>query len=365
MVGVGVIGLGFGRMVHVPGFLAVQNASVIGIASRNSEQAREVATKFSLPQFFSSWKELIECPDIEAVSVATPPSHHEEIVLAALAAGKAVLCEKPLALNSSQAKRMFEAARMAGLVHMMDFEFREIPAWQLAKRIIESGELGPIRHVSVRWIVNSWANQSRPWSWRADRSQGGGALGGWVVHSFDYLEWLLKPIRTLTAHLTTQVLQRPDLSGLSRSVSSEDVCHVLLELEGGVPVSIVVSPVATLGQGHWVECFGERKVLKIGSSNLQDYGKDFQVLIGEPGDEQLRQIPLPSELSLRNQFADGRIALFLRLAERFIAAVVRNDTTVRPSFEDGYRAQVLIDLAHKASDERCWVQIPGMDTLEK
>ncbi|MGH7409799.1 MAG: Gfo/Idh/MocA family protein, partial [Candidatus Methylomirabilis sp.] len=90
MVGVGIIGTGFGRQVHIPGLMAVPNARVVGVASRQYERARQVAAEFSLPRHFASWRELIECPEIDAVTIAAPPACHEEMALAALAGGKAV-----------------------------------------------------------------------------------------------------------------------------------------------------------------------------------------------------------------------------------------------------------------------------------
>lgn len=173
---VGVIGGGFGRQVHLPGFREVQDAELVGVASRTPEQARQLAEEFSVPKAFATWQELVRSPDIDAVSIATPPACHAAMALEAVANGKAVLCEKPLALTSADAGRMLEAAQRAGVVHMVDFEFRDYPAWRLAKRLIENGVLGSIRHGHVTWIMQSWADPARPWSWRWDRAQGGGAL---------------------------------------------------------------------------------------------------------------------------------------------------------------------------------------------
>jgi predicted dehydrogenase len=359
MVGVGIIGTGFGRTVHVPGFLAVQNATVIGVASSRYEKARQVAEEFSLPRCFTTWRELIKCSEIEAVSIATPPSLHEEMVLAALEAGKAVLCEKPLALNSVQARKMLEAARKAGSVHTVNFEFREIPAWQFVKRMIEVGEPGALRHVNVNWIVQSWANPERLWTWRADRGQGGGTLGALGVHAFDYIEWLLGPIRSLTAQLGVRVSQRPDESGMARSVDAEDCCHLLFELEDGTPVNLAISAVALFGKGHWVEIYGEDKVLILGSDHLSDYGKGFAVWEGIRGSTKLQERVLPEELQFEGEFRDGRIAPFVKLAQRFIDAVKENRTDIHPSFEDGFRAQMLMDLARQAYEGRQWVDVPA------
>jgi predicted dehydrogenase len=345
MVGIGVIGTGFGRKVHIPGLLEVRNARVIGVASRRHERARQVAAEFSLPRHFRSWRELIECPEIGAVTIATPPSCQEEIALAALAAGKAVLCEKPLALNAAQAARMLDAARASGLPHMVDFEFREIPAWRYAKQLLDKGEIGSVRHANVSWVVHTWADPTRLWSWKVDRSQGGGVLAAFGVHVFDYIELLLGPIKSLSAQLSTTIARRPDKSGAWRSVEAEDCCDLLLELQDGTPVSVGISTVAPVGKGHWIECYGEDRVLILGSDNLSDYGKGFKLSERMPASPRDRELPVPPGYQFEREFSDGRIAPFTRLAQRFIDAIMERDLSVRPSFEEGLRAQVLIDAA--------------------
>lgn len=364
MIGVGVIGTGFGRRVHIPGLLALRNARVVGVASRRPERARDVAAEFSLPLYFSSWRKLLECPEIRAVTIATPPRFHEEITLAALAAGKAVLCEKPLALNSAQAARMLDAARDTGLAHMVDFEFREIPAWRYAKQLIDTGRLGSIRQVNVAWILHAWADPNRPWSWKVDRAQGGGVLASFGVHVLDYVEWLLGPVGSLSAQLNTRVDKRPDESGAWRKVEGEDCCNLLLQLWNGTPVSIAISTVAAVGKGHWIEFYGEKGVLVLGSNNLSDYGKGFRLWERVKGSDRADDLSIPAEHEFAEEFPDGRIAPFARLAQRFIDAVAGGGVEVHPSFTDGFRAQVLVDAAAESQNTRRWVDISSLRPIE-
>lgn len=364
MVGVGVIGTGFGGRVHIPGLSALRNARVVGVASRRPERARDVVAAFSLPRHFASWRELVECPEIQAVTIATPPRFHEEIALAALAAGKAVLCEKPLALNSAQAARMLDAARDAGLPHMVDFEFREIPAWRSAKQLIDKGGLGSIRHVNVTWIVDSWADPTRPWSWKVDRAQGGGVLASFGVHVLDYVEWLLGPVGSLSAKLNTRVDKRPDESGTWRAVDGEDCCHLALELQDATPVSVAVSTVAPVGKGHWIELYGEKRTLVLGSDNLSDYGKGFRLWERTRGSDRADELPMPDEYEFEEEFPDGRIAPFARLAQRFIDAVAEGEVEVHPSFADGLRAQILVDAAAESHKTRRWVDVSSLRPRE-
>jgi predicted dehydrogenase len=358
MIGVGIIGTGFGRAVHVPGFLKVRGAVVVGVASGDPERARKVAEEFLLPKWFGTWQELVACPDVHAVSIATPPNLHEEIALAAFEAGKAVLCEKPLAMNATQAARMIEAASAVRGAHMVNFEFREIPAWRFLKELVEAGEAGTPRHVSIQWILQSWSDPGRPWSWRADHGVGGGTLGALGVHVLDYIEWLFGEVRSVSAHLSIRIPARSDATGAIRPVTAEDCCHILLELGDGMPVSAVISAVARQGKGHRVELYGEKKVLVLESTDLTDYGKGFGVWEGSPPGVRLRRRPLPDHLRNQRSCGDGRLAPFVRLAQRFVDAVREGRLGVGPSFWEGLRAQVLMDAVREADRSRTWVRVP-------
>lgn len=301
---------------------------------------------------------MLACPDIHAVSIATPPALHAEMTLAACAAGKAVLCEKPMALNADQASAMLQAAQAAGVVHFMGFEFREIPALRYARELVRADRLGRLRHVSIAWIVQGWGDPSRAWSWRSDRTQGGGVLGALAAHVFDYLEWLLGPVRSLTARTATRIPSRPEPAGGMRPVTSEDCCDVLLELRDGTPVALTISRVASFGKGYWIELYGERQSLTIGSDNLVDYGKGFRLWEGVPGGSRVHEVPVPSGMQFDREFSDGRIAPFMRLTQRFVNAVVQHDLHAHPSFFDGHRTQVLLDAVGRANAERSWITVP-------
>ncbi len=356
MVKIGIIGTGFGRQVHLPACLATPGASVIGVASGQPERARLVSEEFGLPRWFASWQELVESSEIDAVSIATPPALHEPIALAALAAGKAVFCEKPLASTMAEAHRMHEASQAARTPHMVSFEFRELPAWQIVKQLLSDGTVGALRHVQVTWVVQGWADPARPWSWRADGAQGGGALGAWGVHAFDYLEWLFGPIAKLTAQLGTRIPRRPDAAGQLREVTSEDCAHMLLELEDGTPVTLMFSGVAPVGIGHRVEIAGERATLLLASRDLRDYGKGFEVWEGRPEASGLRRVPIPDD-PMSKTFDDGRIAPVQRLMQRFIESIQEGRLDARPSFEDGFRAQQLLEAARQSHQHQQWVNV--------
>jgi predicted dehydrogenase len=355
MVGIGIIGTGFGARVHLPGFLKVRGAEVVGVASRRVDRARECTGKFGI-RCFERWEELVASPDVQAVSIATPPASHAEMVLAVVEAKKAVLCEKPLAVSLEQARHMCARAREAGVVRMVDFEFRELPAFQEARRILQARELGKIRQVHWKLIVGSWADPRREWWWQSDHSQGGGVVASHAVHLFDAIEWLFGKVVKLVALLATAIPERLDARGTLRPVTAEDSATLLLVLEDGTPVTVTLSLCAPRGTGHWIEVQGERRTLLVGTDEVADYGKGFRIFLGELGAREFREIPLTVLEGQEGE--DGRIPLFTQLAQRFIDAVQEGRTDVQPSFAEGLRAQELIEAAYRSHAERRWVELP-------
>jgi len=174
---IGIVGLGFGRSVLIPAFRAVPNAEVVAVASRHDDRARSIAHECGIPRHFSSWQEMVSCPEVDAVCIATPPALHSDIAIASIGARKAVFCEKPLAVDSKDAGSMWAEARDSGLVHAVDFEFRHVPAWRFLKSLLQNGEAGALRSISINWTVSSWADPNRPWSWRSENSAGRGRRG--------------------------------------------------------------------------------------------------------------------------------------------------------------------------------------------
>ena len=358
---VGVIGTGFGRAVHIPALRRVSGAEIVGVASADPRRARQVAEECSVPRAFGSWEEMVQSADVDAVTIATPPSSHARIAIAAAAAGKSVFCEKPLALNAGEAASMLAAVRAAGVAHAVAFEFREIPAFRVAHDWLAGGEAGTLRHVNVRWIVGSWSDPTREWSWRAEGGQGAGALSALGVHVFDYVEWLFGPVRAVAARARTSIASRPD-AGHARAVTAEDCCDLLMELADGTPVSVQLSMVGAQGRGHWIEAHGARKMLTLGSADVRDYAKGFEAREGERGKADDRT--LPGSAGGDRDDEDGRIAPMAALMQRFVTAVRNGLADIRPSFEEGARAQLLLDAAEQASRERRWIDLPAPAGLE-
>ncbi|MFE4230615.1 Gfo/Idh/MocA family protein [Arthrobacter sp. NPDC056886] len=192
------------------------------VAGRNEGGVRAAAAKMGWASYETDWRALIERDDIDLIDICTPGNTHAEIAIAALEAGKHVLCEKPLANSVAEAERMTAAAEAAaarGVYSMCGFSYRRTPALALARRMVAEGRLGQIRHVRAQYLQDWLSDADAPLTWRLDKSKSGsGSLGDIGAHSIDAAQWITgRNITGVSALLETFVKDRPvagDLVGL-------------------------------------------------------------------------------------------------------------------------------------------------------
>ena len=202
------------------------------LAGRNAEGVRAAADKYGWEDADTDWRRLIERDDIDLIDICTPGNTHAEIAIAALEAGKHVLCEKPLANSVEEAERMTAAADAAaarGVYSMCGFSYRRTPALALAKRMVDAGRLGQIRHVRAQYLQDWLSDATAPLTWRLDKEKSGsGSLGDIGAHSIDAAQWITgRRITGVSALLETFVKERPvggDFVGLGgHGATGEDV----------------------------------------------------------------------------------------------------------------------------------------------
>lgn len=193
--GVGIVGLGIGS-VHLQGYLQCPEARVVALCDVDEERARKVAAEHDIPHVYTSYEDMMKEAEVEAVSVCTPNFLHAPITLAALAAGKHVLCEKPLALKPEEAEAMVDAAKQSGKVFMVAFNNRFRDDVKALKQYIEDGKMGEIYYAKTGWLRRKGAPGMGGWFTTKAKS-GGGALIDIGVHVLDLALWLMgnpKPI---------------------------------------------------------------------------------------------------------------------------------------------------------------------------
>jgi predicted dehydrogenase len=357
-IGIAVIGTGFGKQIHLPGFQHHHRTEVLAIWNRDLKKALEIARENNIPNGSDRLEEILALPEIDAVSISTPPFLHYEMAKMAIEARKHILLEKPMNISVEETKELDRLAKNKGVIVTTDFEFRFIPAWQLLSEYLQQGYAGKIRLIKIDWLVASRANPDRPWNWYSRQDKGGGVLGAVGSHAFDYIHWLFGSVKSLSAKLSCAIEQRLDpQTGELKQVDADDSCFITMELADGTPCQLTISSVTHAGRGHWLEIYGDRGTMVLGSDNLKDYVHGFK-LMAAPAGESLKQVEIPQRLDFPQVFPDGRLAPFIRVVDRFVNAI-DSGTSLTPSLKEGIYSQLLMDLTHQSDRTKCWVDVPN------
>jgi predicted dehydrogenase len=362
-IGVAVVGTGFGQKIHIPGFQEHPRTQVVAVYHRDIDKAKALASSHNIPHACDRLEDALAFSEVTAVSISTPPFLHYEMAKTALQAGKHLLLEKPMTLTAVQARELYQLATAKGVIAMMDFEFRFVPAWQLLAEYLADGYVGQKRLIEIDWLVSSRADASRPWNWYAQKDKGGGALGAVGSHAFDYISWLFGSVRRLCGQLSTAIPERPDPTdgGKLKPVDADDTCLVMLELADGTPCQLCISSVTYQGRGHFVEVYGDRGTLVLGSDNQKDYVHGFR-LLAAPAGKSLTEVEIPKRLAFPQTYTDGRLAPFIRVVDRWVQGIDARKV-MTPSLREGVYSQVLMDLTHQSSKTGTWVEVPSLETF--
>lgn len=347
---IGIIGAGFARSTQIPGFKNCDGARIIAIASAHRENAAKVAREFDIENVAADWRALIARDDIDLVSIVTPVVTHCEMTLAALQSGKAVLCEKPMAMNADEALRMTNKAQEAGVLALIDHELRFLPGRLKLRELLRRGEIGKVRHAKLTFRSDSRADPNRPWNWWSDKRQGGGALGAIGSHVVDGFRWLLDAeISEVSCNLATHISERTDEGGVSRQVTTDDEANMLLrfadgDLTEGATGNVSTSLVEPGKPEHCLELFGSE-----GAFRIEEGGDLWQAAVGSG--EWKRVGVDRSELALGMR--DGGWARgFTAFSKRIVDVLRAGQTTVEgaATFADGYQTQLVLDAARRSHE---------------
>ena len=235
---IGLIGCGFMGRTHSNAYNRITNffpdleyhPVLKAVCSRSKEKVSAFADQWGYESFETDWKNIISRNDIDAIDICTPNDTHAEIAIAAAAAGKMVLTEKPLARNLAEAQQMVDAVEKAGVKNTVWYNYRRIPAVTLAKQIIDSGKLGKIFHYRANflqdWTINADLPQGGEALWRMDADvAGSGVTGDLLAHCIDTAIWLNGGIKDVSAVTETFIKERVhQLTGKVQKVSIDDAC---------------------------------------------------------------------------------------------------------------------------------------------
>jgi predicted dehydrogenase len=350
---IGIIGAGgAARSIHIPGFALCPDVEVPVVCDADADALRTAGVAAAC----ADYRDVLRRADIDAIVVATPNYLHREIVLAALDAGKHVLCEKPLALNRGEADAMLAAAQRSRLVHMTAFTYRFVPAIQYARHLVERGELGALRTVRAAYLM---ALSGHVLGWRSEkRFAGSGVLADIGSHLVHLGQFLAGDIRSLTA---SERRFREDPAS-----DVEDWISFLAEFENGACGTFEISRVAPgrgagISEEIFIELYGSQGSLVF---SLQDPWGLMAALGKDAADpaRPLQHYDVPEQFlkmpgSPRDVHAhDRRWGYRYDQAFHFAESVKRGESRA-PSFADGVRCQAVLDAALESAHSRRWVEV--------
>ncbi|KAA9131617.1 Gfo/Idh/MocA family oxidoreductase [Marinihelvus fidelis] len=360
--GIGLVGTGFMGRAHaialrsVGGvFAAVPPPRLVHVVDADAGRAGQAAEELGFLRHGDDWQALLEDPDVDAVSICTPNHLHHEMAMAALAAGKHVWCEKPLALTVDEAAGLAAAAADSGRAHLVGFNYAVNPLLSLAREILSSGEIGEPVAFSGRYYEDYMADPAVPWSWRCDRSlAGSGALADLGSHLVHLLETLLGPVETVTGHVSTAVAARQDpVTGAMRAVENEDIASAHARLASGVPATLDISRVASGYKcGLAFDLFCSRGALRFDQERMNELqlfeagqrpGRDgFRRLLAGPAHPDYAAFnPAPGH-------GLGYNDLKVIEARNFLCAAMEG-RAAWPDFSDGLRVQRVMDAIERSA----------------
>jgi predicted dehydrogenase len=257
---IGMVGYGFMGRAHsnayrrVNNFFDLQYEPVLqAVCGRDVAKAKQFADTWGYASVETDWRKMVERDDIDAIDICTPNNLHRDIAIASAQAGKMILCEKPLSMDTAEGQEMVDAVEKAGVANTVWYNYRRVPAVSLAKQLIDDGRLGRIFHYRANflqdWTISEDLPQGGAALWRIDvRAAGSGVTGDLLAHCIDTAIWLNGPIASVTAMTETFIKERKHQeSGKVEPVGIDDACAFLCRFENG---SLAVFESTRYARGH-------------------------------------------------------------------------------------------------------------------
>jgi predicted dehydrogenase len=354
-IGVALIGCGgITLQNHLPGLAICPGTRVTALCDADPATLLRAVGQTGIQNASTDYREIVTRDDVDAVIIATPNFTHAPIALAAIAAGKHVLCEKPLGMNFAEVKSMYEAAEKAGVRHMTAFTYRFVPAMRYFSHWVKSGNIGtPYHYRSCR--LQDWGSRALGWR-QVKKLAGTGELGDMLSHRIDFSHLLIGPMRRLVANTKRLVDNRQGTPS-----DLEDWVGLLAEYQNDATGVLESSKLATGRNESWrsldyVEVNGSEGTVVFIT------GQWDELQMGRIGGSGLEAVKIPREFwtwpgSPRDPNAGDPLVTF-RYDQNFeFIDAIRNNRPCVPSFREGLLAQGVMDAALLSTEEKRWVDV--------
>jgi len=320
---IGIIGCGNIATAHINAYSKNEDVNLTSFCDVEAERARKYADKFK-GKFYSDYKEMIEKEKLDGVSICTPPSTHKEIATTFLSRGINVLCEKPLAISTSQAKQMVDAATKNNVLLLTAFKFRFFDGVLRAKELIFRGRIGKV--IMFKNMFGGLVDMSRRWFSKREVS-GGGVLIDNGVHAVDLSRFLFGEVKNISARIAT----------FAQDINVEDTARVLLEMENGVLGTIDLSWSIPYPQPFYLEVYGSEGSIMVGWDILR-----------------YRTSKTKKWTEIRGGFKEEDA--FIKEINHFVNCIKGRETPI-VSGVDGLRALEIVEAAYRSNEEKVWINI--------
>jgi predicted dehydrogenase len=346
---VGIIGTGFGAKVHAPMMNFHEGFEVVAISSVSRGNVEEARKTSGVEKVYTDWRLMLEQEQLDLVVVASAVHLHHGMVLAAYEKGLDVLCEKPMALHTSESEEMISAKTQVNKLGLINHEFRFLPARTKVKEILEEGQLGQILHVRYLCSFASYTTLvTRNRGWLGQEDKGGGMLGAIGSHMTDSLQWWMNsPFKEVFAQLPTHVPTQTDENGVVENRTADDAFQIIGSLENGATVTMELLSAARQTANSWrLEVFGTEGTLIM---------LDDQKVLYSSIDESLQEVELIPDITAPVDMPDVAARYyngFHRMLDALHESIVTG--TKHPylaDFENGYSTQKLLDAVRLSARE--------------
>ncbi len=331
---VGIVGSGFGARSHLPAFRAHPAFEVVALASPRS--AEQHAKERGVPHAFTTCEEMLAGCDLDVVSVAAPPFTHATDVLASLHARKHVICEKPFAMNVTQAEDMLAAAEQSGVATAIMHEFRWVPQRLALKELVVNDHLRPLRQIEITHLSTRLRpGVQRARSWWFERECGGGMAGALLSHLIDSATWLAgrPPLRS-TGYLRTANPIRRDAQGEFKS-TVDDGCFTLIDYGDGLIARVSVDA-TTAVDSLTVAVHAENRTAVASGSDL------FRMRLFSVDDEETNELDCKPSPHVKMASVDPHVPYIMDLLDEFVKQIETGESAV-PTFAEGVATQRVLE----------------------
>ena len=375
-IGVGLVGYRFMGKAHSNAYRQVGRffdvdpvPRMLALCGRDGESVKSAAAKLGWEGYETDYRRLLERDDIGLVDVSTPGNTHREISIAALEAGKHVICEKPIANTLYEAREMLEAARAAGTINMVCFNYRRAPAVQLARKLVEDGRLGEIRHWRAVYLQDFILDPQMPMMWRFDKEiAGSGALGDIGAHLIDLAHFLIGPIKSVVGSAETFIRERPIEPGGSATapVTVDDAVAFLARFENGATGTFEATRLAPGRRNrNSFEINGSEGSLVFDLERMNELQVFFADEPSETAGFRTINVTGPDHPYMEAWWPPGHIIgyehTFIHTMKDLLDGISTGHSPA-PTFEDGYRCQAVLDAVERSVDGGSWTKpaaLPG------